>query len=275
MAEQAEIFLIDNGSLRPQATLALRALAGALSERSGLLVQPVSLLHSHKVAAELLGGRPATILIRALRAAAKVGKRRFIILPLFLGPSRAIIDYVPEVVGEVQRDYPDLEVRVAEPLAGEDVEAPDSRLAELLAIAVERVLEAGMRSSAKVALVDHGTPYAPVNTLRNAVATQLAERLPELPVLAASMERREDPQYDFNEPLLERVDQTEGFAGGCLIAAMFFLLPGRHAGDGGDVAEICEGLCERGAYQEVIRTPLLGEDPMLLEILADRLAAVS
>ena len=65
-------------------------------------------------------------------------------------------------------------------------------------------------------------PYAPVNTLRNAVATQLAERLPELPVLAASMERREDPQYDFNEPLLERVDQTEGFAGGCLIAAMFF-----------------------------------------------------
>ena len=122
------------------------------------MVQPVSLLHSHKVAAELLGGRPATILIRALRAAAKVGKRRFIILPLFLGPSRAIIDYVPEVVGEVQRDYPDLVVQLAEPLAGEDVEAPDPRLAELLAIAVERVLEPGMRSSAKVALVDHAAP---------------------------------------------------------------------------------------------------------------------
>jgi hypothetical protein len=54
---------------------------------------------------------------------------------------------------------------------------------------------------------------------------------------------------------------------------MFFLLPGRHAGDGGDVAQIGEALVERGAFAQVARTVLLGGHPILLEILADRLAA--
>ncbi len=273
-AESPEIFLVDNGSLRPQATLALRALAAALSEHLGTSVQPVSLLHSHKIDPDQLGGEPATILKRALRAAAKEGKRRFIILPLFLGPSRAIVDYVPQVIDEVGDEYLGLEVVVAGTIAGADVRAPDPRLAEILEHSVRRILGREALSEAKVALVDHGTPYAPVNTLRNAVAAQLAERLPELRICASSMERRDDPEYDFNEPLLERVDQVDGFSGGSLLAAMFFLLPGRHAGEGGDVAEICDELCARGAYTSIIRTPLLGEHPLLLEILADRLAAV-
>ncbi len=272
--EQAEVFLIDNGSLRPQATLALRALAAALSERTQMRIQAVSLLHSHKIDAARLGGEPATILIRALRHAAKEGKREFVLLPLFLGPSRAIADYVPEVIEAVREDYPDLNVAIAQTLAGKDVDSPDARLAEILAASVQALLQVeGVQNSAKVALVDHGTPYAPVNALRNAVAAQLAEHLPECQVVAASMERRDAPEYDFNEPLLERVDQVEDLAGGVLIAAMFFLLPGRHAGEGGDVAEICEGLCQRHAYERVLRTPLLGESPMLLEILSDRLRA--
>ena len=52
---------------------------------------------------------------------------------------------------------------------------------------------------------------------------------------------------------------------------MFFLLPGRHAGEGGDVAEICDGLISEGAFELIQNTPLLGEHPMLLEILEDRL----
>ncbi|MGB0412950.1 MAG: sirohydrochlorin chelatase [Coraliomargarita sp.] len=272
--EPPEIFLVDNGSLRPEATLALRELATALSERVGGLIQPVSLLHSHKIDADLLGGEPATILKRALRHAAEGGKRRFIILPLFLGPSRAVIDYVPQVIEEVRAKYADLEVTIAQTLAGGDVDAPDPRLAEMIEVSVRQLLYSEALTNVKIALVDHGTPYAPVNSLRNAVASQLAERLHGYPVCASSMERRDAPEYDFNEPLLERVDQAEGFSEGCLIVAMFFLLPGRHAGDGGDVSEICEGLCARGVFDQVIRTPLLGEDSMLLEILADRLAAV-
>ena len=52
---------------------------------------------------------------------------------------------------------------------------------------------------------------------------------------------------------------------------MFFLLPGRHAGEGGDVAEICKGLIAEGTFEQIQNTPLLGEHPMLLEILEDRL----
>jgi hypothetical protein len=55
---------------------------------------------------------------------------------------------------------------------------------------------------------------------------------------------------------------------------MFFLLPGRHAGAGGDVAEIAEGLIGQGAFEWIEASPLLGEHPGLLDILEARLRAV-
>jgi sirohydrochlorin ferrochelatase len=88
------------------------------------------------------------------------------------------------------------------------------------------------------------------------------------------MERREGGAYAFNDPLLEKLGSVEDFAGGHLVLAMFFLLPGRHAGEGGDVAEICEDLIAEGTFEEIQNTPLLGEHPMLIEILEDRLREV-
>ena len=85
------------------------------------------------------------------------------------------------------------------------------------------------------------------------------------------MERREGEAYAFNDPLLEKLGEVDHFAGGRLILAMFFLLPGRHAGEGGDVAEICDALISDGDFDQIHNTPLLGEHPMLLEILEDRL----
>ena len=55
---------------------------------------------------------------------------------------------------------------------------------------------------------------------------------------------------------------------------MFFLLPGRHAGEGGDVAEIYAGLIENGTFDSIRTTPLIGESPKLLDILEDRLREV-
>ena len=52
------------------------------------------------------------------------------------------------------------------------------------------------------------------------------------------MERRDDPAYDFNEPLLERALAAPPYNAGDVILAMAFVLPGRHAGEGGDVAPI-------------------------------------
>lgn len=262
------VFLVDNGSLRPQATLGLRCLAEGLTRRTALRVEAVSLLHSHKIAADKLNGVPATIVKRRLREYLAAGHREFICLPLFLGPSLAITNYLPQVVDELSGEYPDLKVRIASVLAGEDFDLPDLRIAQMLADQI-RALQPS--ASTKVALVDHGTPIIEVNRVRNAVARQLASELGASEVLPCSMERREGGAYAFNDPLLEKLGSIDDFAGGCLILAMFFLLPGRHAGEGGDVAEICEGLITEGTFVQIQNTPLLGEHPRLLEILEDRL----
>lgn len=270
------VFLVDNGSLRPSATFGLRRLAACLSERTGLRVEAVSLLHSHKIEPERLDGVPATIVRRRFRELIEAGERSFVILPLFLGPSLALEDYLPKLVLEAQEAQPDVVVTIADPLTGTDVAAPDIRLAEMLADHVRAMLRARNWQGAKVALVDHGTPARPVNQVRNAVAEQLQAllKVDSCVVKACSMERREGDEYAFNEPLLERAGQVAGFAGGDLIVAMFFLLPGRHAGEGGDVAEICEGLMGSGGFREVCTTPLLAEHPRMLEVLEDRLRAV-
>lgn len=269
---QPIVFLIDNGSLRPQATLWLRCLAESLADRTGLAVEAVSLLHSHKVDADKLGGRPATIVKRRLRECLEAGHRHFVCLPLFLGPSLAIAEYLPELIEAQRAKHPDLRVEIAPVLSGADVDAPDPRLAAILCGHV-RALAPGVGT--KVALVDHGTPIREVNRVRNAVARQLAEALGgEMAVQACSMERREGEDYAFNEPLLESLGQRAEFRGGRLILAMFFLLPGRHAGEGGDVAEIAEGLIAEGAFDAIETTPLLGEHPLLLDILEDRLRSV-
>lgn len=265
------VFLIDNGSLRPQATVALRLLAQALARRSAMPVEAVSLLHSHKIGADKLNGVPATIVKRRLRELLAAGQHDFICLPLFLGPSLAIADYLPQVVNELSGEHPELKVRIASVLAGEDLDAPDPRLAQMLADQI-RALQAS--PDTKLALVDHGTPIIEVNRVRNAVAQQLACELGVPVVLPCSMERREGKAYAFNDPLLEKLGSIDDFVGGRLILAMFFLLPGRHAGDGGDVAEICEGLIAEGTFEEIQNTPLLGEHPMLIEILEDRLREV-
>ncbi|HGG60720.1 MAG TPA: cobalamin biosynthesis protein CbiX, partial [Gammaproteobacteria bacterium] len=46
------LLLMDNGSLRPEAVLALRQLADALSERLGRGVMPVSLSHVDRIEAQ-------------------------------------------------------------------------------------------------------------------------------------------------------------------------------------------------------------------------------
>lgn len=266
-----EIYLIDNGSLRPQASFALRELAGNLSQRVGQRVQAVSLLHSHKIDAAELGGVPATIVKRRMREALAEGKRNFILLPLFLGPSRAITDYLPEVLDELRNESGDFDAVIGNPLCGDSVLVPDPRLAELLA---DHVRQIPVDGRALVALVDHGTPAPIVNQLRNTVAEQLRTLLDRevVGVIPSSMERRDGPEYAFNEPLLERLDREDASGATQLIVAMFFLLPGRHAGEGGDVAEICHGLRERSHYTSIRTTPLLWEHPGMLAILADRLS---
>ncbi|MGP9764228.1 sirohydrochlorin chelatase [Halomonas sp. AOP13-D3-9] len=264
------IFLVDNGSLRPQATLNLRRLAASLSELIGEAVQAASLLHSNKIPAEEVGGIPATTLGPAAERSAEQGAAEIIVLPFFFGPSKALTGYLPERMATMQERFPHVKVRVAQPLVDE-FGGNDLRLAHLLADNVRDQLRSG--SKPHVALVDHGSPIPEVTAVRSRLAGQLSVLLGDdvACVAAASMERRAGDEYRFNEPLLENLLALPEFKTGPVILAMLFLSPGRHAGEGGDIAEICATAEQLYPGLTVTTTKLVGEHPGIVDILHTRL----
>ncbi|WP_163558207.1 CbiX/SirB N-terminal domain-containing protein [Halomonas sp. NO4] len=265
-----KIVLVDNGSLRPQATLNLRRLAHALSQATGEAVEAASLLHSFKIPAEKLDGRKAVSLGPLAERYAQQGVTELLILPFFFGPSQALTGYLPKRLGEVQASYPELGVKVALPLVDSQTTV-DLRLVRLLADNVRERM-AGL-SRPKVVLVDHGSPNPEVTSVRNYLAGQLSVLLADEAscVTFASMERRDGEAYRFNEPLLVDLLASPAMAQGDVILAMLFLSPGRHAGEGGDIAEICQAAMARSPGLNVTATRLVGEHDAIVDILATRL----
>ena len=265
-----KILLVDNGSLRAQATLNLRRLARALGEATGQEVEAASLLHSYKIPVEELGGEKAVSLGPRAEQLAEQGVTELVILPFFFGPSQALTRYLPERLAEVQARHPRLAVKVALPLV--ESQAPvDLRLAKLLADNVREQMNG--KSRPRVVLVDHGSPIPEVTAVRNYLAGQLSVLLSEEAecVTFAAMERRDGDAYRFNEPLLEDLLAAKAMVGSEVILAMLFLSPGRHAGEGGDIAEICEQAMAHSPGLRVTTTRLAGEHDGILEILATRL----
>lgn len=264
------IFLVDNGSLRPQATYNLRRIAALLSQRTGETVQAASLLHSNKIPPEEIDGIPATTLGPAAERSAEQGATEIVVLPFFFGPSKALTDYLPARMAELQTRYPQVTVRVAQPVVDE-LGDNDLRLAELLADNVREQCSPG--ATPRVALVDHGSPIPEVTAVRNRLTGQLSVLLGnEIGcVVAASMERRGGDEYRFNEPLLENLLANPDFQAGPVILAMLFLSPGRHAGEGGDIADICHAAQQRYPVLSITPTRLVGEHPGIVDILHTRL----
>jgi sirohydrochlorin ferrochelatase len=92
------------------------------------------------------------------------------------------------------------------------------------------------------------------------------------PFSTCAMEKRPDPQYDFNNPLLEDLLEQWMEAGVQeVVLSPFFLLPGRHAGTGGDLDQICQPFLDQG--MKIGRTENLGSHPLVQEILLDRIRA--
>lgn len=258
--------LVDNGSLEPAATLALRALAVRLAARLGRPVVPVSLLHSSAIDPALIGGEPAEILFPSLERRLAAGQNDFILLPLFFGPSRALTEYLPENLARLRQKHPGLRVKTAAPLHA----TGDNRLARILAEQVRDELDPA--DTDRVALVDHGSPVAVVTAVRNELAQQLGGLLGSrvAAVAPASMERRAGSEYDFCKPLLADLLATPPWNSGRVIVAMQFLLPGRHAGPAGDVAEICRAAEATSPGLRTVMTKLVAEHPLLTDLLADR-----
>lgn len=259
---QSRILLVDNGSLEPGATLALRALAAEVSRLIGRPVHPVSAMHSAKVDPARLEGKPAVIFEDAVRRAAADGVDELIVLPLFIGPSRAVTEFLPQVFRDNAPDKMKLSVRPT--LFGDDG-------AELQGMLVDNLKSTGWKpDTGTVLLCDHGSPIPEVTACRDKLADGLRAELGLSPdeLIACSMERREGPDYAFNDPLLESAMKcTSGDA----VVLMLFLLPGRHAGPEGDVATIAKQYAPAGVRWKL--SPLLGTHPDLPSLLAWRYEA--
>jgi sirohydrochlorin ferrochelatase len=253
------ILLVDNGSLRPEATLELRRLSAEVAQLLGQPVHPVSVLHSHKIDPALLDGQPAVIFEQAVQQAKTDGIDELLVLPLFIGPSRAITEYLPQVFADAQPGAMKLTVRPT--LYGEEG-------AELLEILTDQILHTpGDADKDTILLCDHGSPIIEVTRVRDALARDLSAEtdIPPSRLIACSMERREGPEYAFNEPLLATALQR---APGDVIILMLFLLPGRHAGPDGDVATIAKEHAKPGA--QVRMSPLLAKHPSMSQLIAKR-----
>jgi sirohydrochlorin ferrochelatase len=278
------ILLLDNGSRRAAATLNLRRLAGHLSARLGTPVHPVSALHSSKIPVQQLDGVPAWTLEPFLQAQVAAGTRSFGVLPLFFGPSRAISAFIPEVAGRVAAALGPFEVRVADVLC--PLPAGEPRLPTILADHVAAAMATDSAGEAmpgtrqvptQVLLVDHGSPLPAVTAVRHWLAARLTECLSEsmgaeVQVAEAVMERREGAEYAFNGRLLAEALASigEGTTPRSVVLAMQFISPGRHAGAGGDIAEIVAAAKAAHPGLDVHISRLMGEHPLFLDILADR-----
>jgi sirohydrochlorin ferrochelatase len=272
------LLLLDNGSRRPAATLNLRRLARHLGERLGSEVQPVSAQHSSRIPPEQLDGVPAQTLEPFLRQHAAAGERSFGIVPLFFGPSRAISAFVPEVASRVAAEHGPIEIRVAEPLCPLPVGEP--LLVDILADNVRAAREGLGSTAADVLLVDHGSPLPAVTAVRHWLAEHLSAELSQgagggLQVSEAVMERREGAEYAFNGRLLAEILADIGGSASLqqprhVVLAMQFISPGRHAGAGGDIAEIVAEAeaAHRGLSVHISR--LMGEHPRFVDVLAAR-----
>ena len=250
------ILLVDNGSLQPAATLQLRLLSKEVGRLLGETVHPVSVLHSHKIDPALLEGQPAVIFEQAVQQAKADGINELIVLPLFIGPSLAITEYLPKVFAEANAGKIKLSIR--EPLFGP----------ELISMLIDNLKSTGWtKGSGTVYLCDHGSPIREVTRCRDFFAFSLRNQLgvKNDELIACSMERRDGAEYDFNEPLLEdALQQAKGEA----VVLMLFLLPGRHAGSDGDVATIAKEHAPDGLRWEL--SPLLGTHPALPALLVRR-----
>ncbi len=266
--------LLDNGSTCPESTLALRRLARALAGRSGRAVHPVSLLHADQVSAGALDGQGADTLEPWLRRAMAAGRRDFLLIPLWFGPSHALTRFISGLTAQLRREQGHFQLRCAPELC--PLPGGEPRLTEVLLGNIKGTAAALGLAPRRLVLVDHGSPTPAVTAVRTWLAARLRERLDAGAVLdEAVMERRPDYDYDFNGDLLETVLHRLAAVDPAspVLLPLLFLSPGRHAGPGGDLSAICARVQSAVPGFRVYPTALVGAHPGLVEILAGRIAA--
>lgn len=258
------IVLIDNGSLEPAATLNLRTVASQLSAAVGVHVHPISWKHSDRISlAALDGDAAAWTLLPWMAAQLAAGERDFVFIPFFISAQGAIGSALRQDLEKLQTPATPFRFTFTASLASTD--------------AIPRIVAARIRQTIKTAeitltpppviVVDHGGPSPLSAALRNQIADMVRLLLPGStvgPVVAASMEGEEHPH---NHPILADQLRAPGFNSGPVIIALLFLSPGRHAGPGGDIAQICGAAELENPALRCDLTDLIGTHPLAADAL--------
>jgi len=269
----AVTFICDNGSVRPHATLQLRRLAQQLSQKAGIDIHPVSFQHANRIAAEALNGEPAQLFRDFMSQQLMEGQREFILLPLFFGYSKALTSFVPDEVALLQEKFGAFSLKIANVI----YPLPDGEQV-LTTIIYEHCLNTAKKQNLplkNLVLVDHGSPNPLVTDSRKHLAKTVQEKLPSnVPLEQAVMERREGSKYDFNGELLKDwlTNKAKNGETSAIVVLMFFL-PGRHAGVGGDIVDICDEVMSRHPEFQIAISPLITEHDGFVDILEKRLAS--
>jgi len=133
-----------------------------------------------------------------------------------------------------------------------------------------------IQESDNIVLVDHGSPLPAVTEVRQHISRQLKKKLPSgVQLNQAAMERRKGKAYDFNGELLEDYLSRLAKSGETQARVLLlFLLPGTHAGENGDIVQICNRVMAKYSGFKVTISPLIGENDLLIDCLSRRLEKV-
>jgi len=271
--------LADNGSTKADATVQLRVIVEKLSNKTGQIIHSVSMQHSDRIPkadiAAKLNGIPARTFREFMVEHLEAGQRDFILIPLFFGKSRAITSFVPSELELLKAQFGHINFDMTEVLY--PLPKGNPKLVDILyEHAVDSTKYGFDNDSKNIVLVDHGSPLPAVNAVRQQIASELKKKLAsDIQFNQAAMERRQGKEYDFNGELLSDYLNRMAQAGETKITVLLlFLLAGTHAGENGDIVQICNQAIQTFPKLSVSISPLIGQNDILIDCLADRLANV-
>ncbi|MES9941875.1 MAG: CbiX/SirB N-terminal domain-containing protein [Candidatus Thiodiazotropha sp. 6PLUC2] len=264
------ILLADNGSAKAGSVVNLRKLAQQMSDHCQQQVYPVSLQHAQKIPVEDLAGKPADTLHPFLRQKLIEGERSFLLIPLFFGLSRALTAFIPQQVDLLKAEFGEFKLIQGEVLC--PLPQGEPRVAKIVFDQIQK--NTNGEKPQQIVVVDHGSPLPQVNAVRKRITRDLRNLVgADVPIAEAAMERRTGAEYDFNGELLE--DELSQIAElnpqATVDLAQLFLSPGRHAGPGGDIEQICERVNLTYPRLKIRIAQLVGQHDDLADILCDRL----
>ncbi|CAE6970872.1 unnamed protein product [Symbiodinium natans] len=171
---KTRVALVDNGSLKPEATKSLRRLAASLQRRGNWTVEAVSARFADKISKDKLDGKPGEVLAPWLKRVVdeEGNQAKVLLLPLLIGPSDTLTKAMPEAAAAS-----DLEVCIAPSLVclcPAIYKAEESGASDIAMMLHEKLGDLTPTSGVThVLLCDHGSPAPRVAAAREAVRSEL------------------------------------------------------------------------------------------------------